>query len=47
MNCMEIDFTTKVELEYQISTFQKKVWTPDIMKELFKAVLVRTIVAKV
>ena len=47
MNCMEMDFATKVELEYWIATFEEKVWTPEIMRELYKAGLVRTTVAKV
>ena len=40
MNCMELDFATKVELEHWMATFEEKVWTEDIMKELSKAGLV-------
>ena len=47
MNCMELDFTTKVELEHWMATFEEKVWTEDIMKELSKAGLVRRTVAQV
>ena len=47
MNCMELDFATKVELEHWMATFEEKVWTEDIMKELSKAGLVRRTVAKV
>ena len=32
MNCMELDFATKVELEHWMATFEEKVWTDDIMK---------------
>ena len=42
MNCMELDFATKVELEHWMATFEEKVWTNDIMKKLSKAGLVRT-----
>ena len=41
VNCMELDYTTKVKLEHQISTFEEKVWTEDIMKELSKAGFVK------
>ena len=34
MNCMELDFATKVELEHWMATFEEKVWTEDVMKEL-------------
>ena len=47
MNCMEMDFATKVELEHWIATFEERVWTPDVMKELTKAGLVRTTAAQV
>jgi len=47
MNCMELDFATKVELEHWIATFEEKVWTDDIMKKLSKAGLVRTTAAQV
>ena len=47
MNCMELDFATKVELEHWMATFEEKVWTEDIMKELSKAGLVRRTVAQV
>ena len=47
MNCMELDFPTKVELEHWIATFEEKVWTDDIMKKLSKAGLVRTTAAQV
>ena len=47
MNCMELDFSTKVELEHWIATFEEKVWTEDIMKDLVKAGLVRRTVAQV
>ena len=47
MNCMELDFATKIELEHWIATFEEKVWTNDIMKELSKAGLVRTTAAQV
>ena len=47
MNCMELDFATKVELEHYIATFQERVWTPKLMKELSKAGLVRRTVAQV
>ena len=47
MNCMEMDFATKVELEHWIATFEERVWTADIMRELSKAGLVRTTVAQV
>ena len=47
MNCMEMDFATKVELEHWIATFEQKVWTPDVMNKLSKAGLVRTTVAQV
>ena len=33
MNCMELDFATKVELEHWMATFEEKVWTNDIMKK--------------
>ena len=36
MNCMELDFATKVELEHWMATFEEKVWTEDVMKELYK-----------
>jgi hypothetical protein len=47
MNCMELDFATKVELEHFIATFESKVWTPEIMKKLSKAGLVRRTIAQV
>ena len=47
MNCLELDFSNKVELEHWIATFEKKVWTDDIMKKLSKAGLVRTSAAQV
>ena len=34
MNCMELDFATKVELEHWMATFKEKVWTENVMKEL-------------
>ena len=37
MNCTELDFTTKVELEYWMATFEEKVWTDDIMKKIIKS----------
>ena len=27
MNCMELDFATKIELEHWMATFEEKVWT--------------------
>ena len=47
MNCMELDFPTKIELEHWIATFEEKVWTNDVMEELSKAGLVRTTAAQV
>ena len=47
MNCMEMDFATKVELEHWIATQEEKVWTPTIMQGLSKAGLVRRTVAQV
>ena len=47
MNCMELDFATKVDLEYCMATFEEKVWTEDVMKELSKAALVLRTVTKV
>ena len=47
MNCMELEFATKVELEHWIASFEEKVWTDDIMKKLSKAGLVRTTAAQV
>ena len=47
MNCMEMDFATKVELEHWIATHEERVWTPTIMQELSKAGLVRRTVAQV
>ena len=47
MNCMEMDFATKVELEHWIATQEERVWTPEIMKELSKSGLVRRTVAQV
>ena len=47
MNCMELDFATKIELEHWIATFEEKVWTKDVMEELSKAGLVRTTAAQV
>ena len=47
MNCMELDFATRVELEHWMATFEEKVWTEDVMKELSKAGLVRRTVAQV
>ena len=47
MNCMELDFATKVELEHWMATFEEKVWTEDVMKELSKAGLIRRTVAQV
>ncbi len=47
MNCMELDFVSKVELEHWVATFEQKVWTKEIMKELAKAGLVRRTVAQV
>ena len=47
VNCMELDFSSKVELEHWVATFEEKVWTKDVMKELVKAGLVRRIVAQV
>ena len=47
MNCMELDFATKVELEHRMATFEEKVWTEVIMKELSKAGLVIRTVAQV
>jgi len=44
---MELDFATKVELEHYIATFQERVWTPKLMKELSKAGLVRRTVSQV
>jgi hypothetical protein len=45
MNCMELDFATKVELEHWVATFEERVWTEDVMKELSKAGLVRRAIA--
>lgn len=36
MNCMEMDFATKVELKHWIANFQEKVWTTEIMKSCLK-----------
>ena len=36
MNCLEMDFATKVELEHWIETHEERVWTPEVMKELSK-----------
>ena len=47
MNCMELDFATRVELEHWMATFEEKVWTKDVMKELTKVGLVRRTVAQV
>ena len=47
MNCMELDFAAKVEVEHWIATFEEKVQTDDIMKKLSKAGLVRTTAAQV
>ena len=47
MNCMEMDFATKIELEHWIATQEERVWTPEIMKELSKSGLVRRTVAQV
>ena len=47
MNCMELDFATKVKLEHWMATFEEKVWTKDVMKELSEAGLVRSTVAQV
>ena len=47
MNCMELDFATKIELEHWIATFEEKVWTKDVMEELSNAGLVRTTAAQV
>ena len=47
MNCMELDFATKVELEHWVATFEDRVWTDDVMKDLSKAGLVRRTVAQV
>ena len=47
MNCMELEFWTKVELEHWMATFEEKVWIEDVMKELSKAGLVRRTVAQV
>ena len=47
MNCMEMDFATKAELELWVETHEQRVWTPEIMKELSKAGLVRRTVAQV
>ena len=46
-NYMELNFATKVELEHWMATFEEKVWTEDVMKELSKAGLVRRTVAQV
>ena len=40
---MELEFSTKVELEHWMATFKEKLWTKDLMKELSKAGLIRTI----
>ena len=29
MNCIELDFATKIELEHWIATFEEKVWNKD------------------
>ena len=47
MNCMELDFATKVELEHWMATFEEKVQTEDVMKELSKAGLVRRTISQV
>jgi hypothetical protein len=47
MNCLEMDFSTKVELKHWIETHEEKVWTPEIKEELSKAGLVRRTVAQV
>ena len=47
MNCLEMDFATKAELELWVETHEQRVWTPEIMKELSKAGLVRRTVAQV
>ena len=47
MNCMEMDFATKAELELWVETHEQRVWTPETMKELSKAGLVRRTVAQV
>jgi hypothetical protein len=44
---MELDFATKVELEHWVATFEERVWTEDVMKELSKAGLVRRTIAQV
>ena len=47
MNCMELDFSSIVEMEHWIATFEEKVWTKDIMRDLVKNGLVRRTVAQV
>ena len=44
---MELDFATNVELEHWTATFEEKVCTEDVMKEISKAGLVRRTVAQV
>ena len=36
MNCMELDFATKVVLEHSMATFEEKVWTEEVMKNYLK-----------
>ena len=33
MNCMELDFATKEEIEHWMATSEEKVWKKDIMTE--------------
>ena len=47
MNVMELDFLSKIELERWIETFQERIWTDDVMKELSKAGLIRMIISQV
>ena len=42
MNCMELDFAAKVKLEHWMATFEEKVWTKDVIKELSEAGLIRS-----
>ena len=37
MNCMELDFSTKVELEHWIATFEEKVLPKDNMSYTIKS----------
>ena len=47
MNVMELNFPSKIQLEYWLETFQEKIWTEALMAELSRTGLIRVTVSQV